>query len=488
MSFGPPPSPFTQSRLEDDGRRKRRRLWVLSVSGAVFVLLGALCAGVWGLQGGGAAKTPDQTRVRQHPDDVRETVDKAPRSPEGERLMEWDEDDLKPTETRNAPATWVTDKVIARGMGHGILSGVTIKSGETAWKDQLDGVICATTQHVTVDGRTAVVTTSRMPQGGAPLSGCNHLIFLDVDTGRKLWQTTLPQADSASVLTTNVTMTRGTVAVGWGEGSAAYRMDDGKELWKSSGTSACRDRGFAGGRSLLALVSCGEIGDSTLEVQKIDPKTGKPAWSYKLAHGVKSVFLPSSDPPVIAVEAGDAEVTDLITLDAKGGHRATISLGGHYDPMCSQGGYGTIDRCDALVVGRDQVFVASKDQPDIRQPSNWIVSFDLATGKTVRKFDGRPGESIYPVRMNGDKLLAYRPNSVMVGLAAVVSLDPRTGKQAPFLLFGLDDHEGTETSDPSMTDVIVHRGAVFLAPRQLSEDSPGKHKYALVAVGIKSVG
>ncbi|MEV6766565.1 hypothetical protein AB0N16_39250 [Streptomyces sp. NPDC051105] len=146
-----------------------------------------------------------------------------------------------------------------------------------------------------------------------------------------------------------------------------------------------------------AAEGCGAAPDTTYRVRRLDPRTGKPRWTYKVAAGVQDVYLPSADPPVLAVAAGDTLVTDLITLDGgDGGKLATISMGGDaYDPRCgdryfSAGFFGDLENCDGVVVGPDQVYVTSKDRSEIDQPENWIVAFDRTTGKPVGKLDGRP--------------------------------------------------------------------------------------------------
>ncbi|WP_330285058.1 outer membrane protein assembly factor BamB family protein [Streptomyces sp. NBC_00588] len=486
MSFGPPPSPFTQSTRTAQQRKLRRiRLWC-AFTGFLAVLLGI---GGWIMWPAGNSDSPANVRSAVlSPNAIRETVEKTPRSPEGQTGARWYEDGYKKYETHKAPGTWATAKIVARGIGTGTVTGVDARTGDKAWTFKLKGHLCATTQHVTNAGETAVVAQSEpahMEDGAPALDGCDQVIFFDVDTGKKLWQVKLPRAQSASVFNTNVTMTRGTVAVAWGDGSAAFAMDHGQRLWASTGASACRDIGFAGGRALLALVNCEENGDATYRVQKIDPQTGKPKWNYRVSRGVKSVYLPSSEPPVLAVAAGDDKVTDLITLDDQGRHRATISMQDYYDPMCSRQEYGVIERCDALVVGREQLFVASKDTIEVDQASNWIISFDLATGKTGRKFEGRAASPIYPLRMSGDKLLAYRESSIDVGLSAVISIDPTTAEQTPYLLFGLDTQTGPEVQDPSMADIVVEHGRVFLAPKEIEGDATDEDNLALVVLGME---
>ncbi|WP_369249589.1 PQQ-binding-like beta-propeller repeat protein [Streptomyces sp. R41] len=489
MSFGPPPSPYTQSALTADSERRKRRTKLFGVVAAVLVVV--LCAGGWLLlyaTGDEAPANSKPTAAPQAPDEIRETVEKLPSTPEGKLVIDFDEEKFKDDETRYAPGTWATDTIFAKGIKNTI-TGFKFGVDEAAWSIKLDGHICATTKHVTADGRTAVVVQPYKRKGTKDAGICDEVVFFDLDTGKKLWTATLPDAKTAYVTNTNLSMARGTVAVAWGNGSVAYDMSEGKQLWKSTDVSTCEDVGFAGGRSLLVLLRCGEESTHAYRVQKIDPRTGKPKWTYKLKDGISGVYLPSSDPPVLAVGAGDYGVTDLITLDDQGRHSATISMrGGRFDPMCGDSFdgtqyFGVMENCYAMVVGNGQIFVASKADGDIDQAENWIAGFDAKTGKTLRKFDGRPMQPLWPVKMNGDKLLVYRPSSDDIGPAAIVSIDPATGKETPFLFFNLPD-DASRMETPEWSDILVEHGRAFFSPRQLSAPASSPDDPVTAAVGI----
>ncbi|WP_234377028.1 PQQ-binding-like beta-propeller repeat protein [Streptomyces sp. TP-A0356] len=496
VSFGPPPSMYTESALAADGARTRRRRRVLAV--AVCALVAVLGVGGWLMwyQSGRKSADTGVTAVRQAPDEIRETVEKAPRTPEGAVVIEHDEEHLEKhdTDPRYAPGTWATHKIFAKGVADTI-TGLRIGVGsmdERAWTLKLDGHLCATTSHVTVDGRTAVVVQPAQPKGAKNPGVCDEVLFFDIDTGRKLWRAKIPDAAAAFVTDTNLTMTRSTVAVAWGRGSVAFDMEDGRQLWKSTSVSACEDKGFAGGRALLAVLRCGQEGDPTYEVQKVDPRTGRTVWTYKIAKGVQAVYLPSSDPPVLAVGAGDITVTDLITLDGKGRRLASISMhGDRYDPLCGKrygasSYFGDVEYCDGMVVGPTEVFVASKDETEVDQASNWIMAFDIRTGKTVRKFEGRALQPVHPLRMSGDQLLVYRGTRDSIGPAAVVLWNPSTGKETPFLFFTLPSDDDYTLSSPENSDIVVEQGRVFFAKRELTADLKRPKAPVLGAIGIGS--
>ncbi|MET8831683.1 PQQ-binding-like beta-propeller repeat protein [Streptomyces sp. NPDC004610] len=500
MSFGPPPSIYTESHRAAEGRRSRRRLRWFGVAGALALLAGA-GIGTWLLASpGSSGDTPADDRpaaVAQQPDEIRETVEKPPASPEG-RLMLYQQEtgleEFKNGGDRYAPGTWATGEIFAKGTADKILGyDIAPDSEDPAWTLDLDGHLCATSEHVTADGRTAVVVQPPKPDGADTEGVCDQVVFFDIDTGKKLWQSTMPSAGSAFVTNTNLTLTRGVVAIAWGQGSVAYDMKDGRKLWDGTSVSSCEDRGFAGGRALLALLTCGTGANATYRVQRLDPRTGEPEWTYEVARGVQDVYLPSSEPPVLAVAAGDTSVTELITLDDDGTYLATVPMSGRHDPKCgdryfSSPFFGVVEHCDALVVDDDRLYVATKEEPTPAQPANWIVAFDTATGKTTGKFEGRPYQPVYPLRTSGDELLIIRESLSEVEPTAVVAWNPETDKETPYLLFGLPEEEMGQLADLEWSDIVVEQGRLFLSRRQIEPDAEDPEAPVLASIAIGSFG
>ncbi|MFB7995712.1 PQQ-binding-like beta-propeller repeat protein [Streptomyces sp. NPDC056002] len=489
MTYGPPPSPFTQSQRTADERRQRRtRLWV----SVIVVLVVVACAGGWlmwaGLPGGGNDDSAGASTTRkQASDEVRETVEDRPKDRSG-HLAASLADDLKPGKTLNMPGTWATDKVLVKGM-NSTLEGIRIGTDEEAWHYSLSGEICGTTRHVTVDGRTAVLFRNGKSKGL-----CNQLGFFDLDTGKKLWQVSIPTSKTAmGEDVPNVSMTQGVVAAAWSAGSAAYDMSGGKRLWERKRTSDCREGGYAGGRALVVRLDCTDRAsgsyDPEYRVQKRAPRTGKTLWTYKVSSGIDLVYLVSAEPPVLAVTAGEDGLSDLISLDAKGKYRSTIRLeGGHYDLDCSTTGVETaVDKCGQVVVGRKQAFITGGEQTEgINRRSNWIVSFDLATGKSVEKFDSGADQMMYPMRMSGDQLLAFKESTDNFAPASVVSLNPATGVETPYYYFNVPPE--AKFMDPKTDDIVFEKGRVFFASRELQADGQGgKPVRTWGAIGIESV-
>ncbi|MFE5598905.1 PQQ-binding-like beta-propeller repeat protein [Streptomyces coelicoflavus] len=496
MSFGPPPTPYNapapDTRPGPPPRSGRRRAAIGAVAAVVLV---ALAAGLWafGTEGAGGDSPPDGRPVaaRQAPDDIRETVEKRPPTPEGTAAVSYEETLRTVGQNVSAMGTWATDKVFAKSFGNEIrgfrLGGP--EASETAWRLALPGPLCAVTRHVSVDGRTAIAYAGDGTGEGAGADGqpdgdpltrpCDRLAVFDIDTGKKMWDMKL--AGAGSSLAVNVTMTDGTVVTAWGEGSAAYELTGGKRLWADTDPSACADEGFAGGPDLLALLSCGDSADPTYRVQKIDPRTGGAEWTYRVARGVQGVYLVSSSPAVIAVAAGDVLVTDLISLDERGKRRATIRLNRDHQVLdCDRTFSAVVESCGAVVVGDERLYLSEEDH---------IVAYDLATGRTAGKFDAPAGGEMHPLRMSGEQLIAYRPGRGLGRPDAVVALDPESGDETLLLLFAGGAEVGA-LDDPAHNDIVYEHGRVFFAARTVvgpyNEGEVGGTDQ--VAVGVESAG
>ncbi|MFG3657795.1 PQQ-binding-like beta-propeller repeat protein [Streptomyces sp. NPDC047706] len=499
MSFGPPPSVYTQSaRSAQAARAERRRkllVWPLAV-----VLVVALGTGGWLLWGGDSggsgtgAEATGQSRL-----DVRETVEKRPASTVGKMAFRFSVDDMSPGEHYEMPGMWATDKILAKGINKtlvGLAIGTDTAPGDEKWKLPLDGPICGYTRHVTVENRTAVLFRESEQEDAF----CDRVAFFDLDDGRKVWESDFSvsasgdhpeQPDSGQYQATpSVTLAQGAVVVTWGGGTDAYAMDTGERRWRTTSTGACQDMGAAGGRALLVRQQCwGDHaslpeGRTTYKARKVDPRTGEVLWTYSAAKGIGGLAIPSADPPVLAVEAGEIGISELLSLDDKGNSRATIRLqGGTYRGECAFDDYLVVDDCPTIAVGDDQVFLRSKESGETAN-SNWVIGFDLATGRTTTKFDSGPGSLLYPLRMSGDRLLALRETDDHIAPNALVSLDARTGKETPYFYFELP-YEARLMATTEHNHIVVQNGRLFFGVKRVDGPTTGK-AWIYLALGIES--
>ncbi|MFC8104185.1 PQQ-binding-like beta-propeller repeat protein [Streptomyces sp. NPDC057363] len=499
----PEANPSAPPAPRGKGTARKVLMGVLAVA-----LVAALGTGGWLLWGDGSADDhgsgtarPTQAQGRL---DVRETVEKRPASTLGEMAFRFSLDDMKPGEHNEMPGMWATDKILAKGIKRtvaGFRIGTDADVGDEAWKTRLGGPICGYTRHVTGDNRTAVLFRENDQEDAY----CNHVAFLDLDDGHQVWAHDFPVSaagpsqdtpDSADTQDRpSVTLTHGTVVVTWGGGTVAYEMDRGTKRWNTTVAGRCQDMGAAGGRALVIREQCLSADETpvdvywqrnTFKVREVDPATGRALWSYSAPKGIRTLSVPSTDPAVVAVSSGEIGLTELISLDGEGKHRATLSLGNDtYVGECFDGDYLVIDYCPTIAVGADQAFLRSEDQQE-KQISNWVIGFDLATGNTTTKFDSGPGSLLYPLRMSGDQLLALRLSNDHVAPNTLVSLDPRTGKETPYFYFDVPIEADTLTT-PDVNDVVVQNGRIFFGARAAIGPGADGNKWVYLVLGIGSV-
>ncbi|GAA0929867.1 PQQ-binding-like beta-propeller repeat protein [Streptomyces thermoalcalitolerans] len=486
---------YTQSALSaEERRRRRRRNKLLGLVASVLVAALAVVALVV-VNGnrtpgkpGGKPSAAGQGRL-----DIRETVEKRPANTTGVMAFRFSSDDLTPGEAVEMPGMWATDKILAKGIRStlaGFRIGTDASPGEEVWRLRLSGPICGYTRHVTGDHRTAVLSRESRDED-AP---CNRVTFVDLDDGQKIWENVFP-LNSDDVRRPSVTLTRATVAVTWGRGSEAYDMDEGRRLWRTKATGRCWDAGAAGGRALLVRVQCLHHKQSpnpwettTYRVRKVDPRTGRVLWTYPVAAGVRDVRVPSADPAVLAVSAGENGFTELLSLDGQGRRRATISLRNtFYVGECNDEYYLVLDDCQTISVGNGQVFLRSEEvKGSGLYPSNWIIGFDLATGHTTEKFESGPNALLYPLRMSGDQLLGLRMSEDRISPSALVVLDPRTGAETPYFYFGVP-LDGELLTHLKHNDVVVQDGRLFFGTRRAERPADGKEKsWEWLVLGMES--
>ncbi|USQ83829.1 PQQ-like beta-propeller repeat protein [Streptomyces phaeoluteigriseus] len=506
MSFGPPPSAYTRpTATAEPVRTERRRkllMWPLAVVLAAALATGGRLLLTDGDDGGGKADRTGTTAAQSRLD-VRETVEKPPASTLGTMAFRFSVDDMNPGEQYEMPGMWATDKILAKGIGKtvvGLTLGTDAAPGDERWKLPLDGPICGYTRHVTGENRTAVLFRANDRAGAY----CNHVAFFDLDDGRQVWESDFSPSkygaspgvpmDGDEQDTPSVTLAHGTVAVTWGGGTDAYGMDTGRRLWRTTSTGACQDMGVAGGGALVVRQECWNDDDSlpvdslervAYKARKVDPGTGEVLWTYSAAKGIRDLHIPSAEPAVLAVQAGEIGISEMLSLDDKGRNRATIRLeNGAYVGECSYGDHLVVDDCPTVAVGAGQVFLRSKETGD-QANSNWVVGFDLATGNTTKKFESGPGSLLYPVRTSGGRLLAVRLSDDHIAPNALVALDPETGRETPYFFFDLPAEAELMTMT-EYNDVVVENGRLFFGAKKAEGPAAGQPKWTYLVLGVQS--
>ena len=309
-------------------------------------------------------------------------------------------------------------------------------TGKESWKLPLTGLTCAGSPEITKDGVAVVVAEDAKRTKANPYPECTEVTAFNLDTGKELWTKSVAPTGGEKAAFKEVTISGTTVAAGAGtDGGAAFDISNGKVLWQPK-VGTCEDAGYAGGEQLVAVRKCGDYGNEKYEVQLLDPKAGTVKWSYKLPEGIDNAKVISTKPVVFGVDSGDitaSGATDIFSLDDSGKLRTKITLeDGKYEHDC---GVNKVNNCRAIAVGNDRLYVPTKQHEGAEQYSrvNEIVSFSLATGKsTSDRADAGEGYEIFPIRMDGGNILAYKNGPYDKG-SQVVSIDGKTFKETKLL-------------------------------------------------------
>jgi hypothetical protein len=393
--------------------------------------------------------------------------EKAPADPAAHVLFEVP---LPTTDDTVATAgSWLTDKVYAKS-GVSEVVGYDPAKGTKLWTIKLPGPVCAASKHVTSDGKTAI-TYQPKPDTKKSVSACTQIAALDLDAGKKLWTKTVKSGDYA-VGYQNVTVAQRTVAVGDSSGGAAFDIDSGKALWLPKPGDDCYDAGYGGGAKLVAVRSCGDSSSPQLLIQTLDPKTGKVISEYRMDPGIEYASIVSTDPLVVAADVGDSagdgsEVSDYFSIDNKTGKLlAHISAPGKtYAGRCD--GITRIEYCKEIVAGNGKLYVPTEQHDGKGQFSetNEIVAFDLNTGKpTGQRAEAGDGYQMYPLRMDGSNLIAYKQPPYNKG-GQIVSIDGGSFKQTT-LLENPADQSVRETEAamlPDYAEILFADGRLYMS-------------------------
>ncbi|WEO96945.1 PQQ-binding-like beta-propeller repeat protein [Streptomyces sp. FXJ1.172] len=372
-------------------------------------------------------------------------------------------------DTTSTAGSWLTDKVYAKS-GVAEVVGYDPVKGTKLWTIKLPGPICAASQHVTSDDRTAIVYQPKWDTKNK-IGGCTQIAALDLDAGKKLWTQSVKSGDSP-VNYQNVTVAQRTVAVGDTDGGAAFDLDSGKALWLPKPGDNCYDAGYGGGDRLVAVRHCGQSDNEQLSIQTLDPKTGKVISEYRMDPGIQYAAIVSSDPLVVAADVGDGAgdgsgVSDYFSIDGKTGKLlAHISAPGNtYGGRCD--GITRIEYCKEIVAGNGKLYLPTEEHDGSGQYSktNEVVAFDLNTGKpTGQRVEAGDGYLLAPLRMDGGNLIAYdRPPYDKGG--QIVSIDGGSFKMTKLLEnpSAQSSRDVETTMLPDYAEILFAKGHLYMS-------------------------
>ncbi|MER6913177.1 PQQ-binding-like beta-propeller repeat protein [Streptomyces sp. NPDC000594] len=380
--------------------------------------------------------------------------------------------------------SWATEKLVVKPAIHAIV-GHRPKDGSTAWKLTLPGQICAASRHQSEDGRAAIVFEAAKRTAPRYYQPCTEVGVVDLHTGELLWRKSVTSALSGDekVSFSEVTQSGRTVAAGGVSGGAAFDLAGGDVLWKpSAADDGCYDRGYAGGPALVAVRQCGSPSDPRFTVQRVDPRSGRPVFSYRLPDGTDNVSVVSAEPLVVAADVGDnagaGGFSDLFSVDGKGRQLARIPATG--DAFAADCRVTEVEGCERIAVGNGRVYLPTAEREGASgfRNTNDLVSYDLASGKpTSDRLEAGDKHMIYPLRMDGGNVIAYRGPSYESG-GRVLSVDGGTFR--PTVLMTNPDEKEALAAENSFAgggdEILYDRGRLYLSATLMNKSTaPDRH-------------
>lgn len=391
--------------------------------------------------------------------------------------------------------SWVTDKAYVK-TGIESVVGYDIAKGTPLWTTPLPGQPCAASRHVK-DNKTAIVFEAAKRVPPKNFQPCTEVGVIDLVTGKLLWRKSVTSPDSGDEKASfdEVTIGAATVAAGGLDGGAAWDLTTGKELWKPQvNAEDCEDRGYGGGEALVAARLCGSVDAPTLLIQNLDPKTGAPLSSFKMPPGVEDAGIVSTKPLVVAADVGDTAgdgsgISDFFSIDEKTGKlKVKIAANAErYSAECDSTG---VEVCHRVVVGNNKLYLPTEDHEGGGEygDTNEIVSFDLTTGKpTADKADAGDRYSMFPLRMDGGNIIAYKKPPYDKG-GQVVSIDGATFKQT-VLLENPSDKSVRDAESSFVLDSAEIRytdGRLFIADNMFDAPSGSSDRKEYLAIAFSA--
>ncbi|MFF2505194.1 PQQ-binding-like beta-propeller repeat protein [Streptomyces sp. NPDC058067] len=481
-----PPPVTTPMQAAGGGAGKKISNQMMIIIGAVVAVALIIGGGVWysassggdktnassaGPTGGGGKGGGENKGGSGGTTSGGQSQEKAPANTSAQVLMQLPQTEVPKDEVFSVKGSWLTDTTYAKA-GVGEIVGYSAVTGKKSWTLPLSGQTCGGAPEVTQDGLSAVISEAapRTPKK-YEYQPCTQITVFNVDTGKKLWTKSVGSG-GRDIPFKELSITGSTLAAGGGyDGGAAFDIKTGKILWQPQ-TGSCEDVGYRGGEQLVAVRKCGDYGDEKHEVQLLDAATGKPKWTYKIPAAVNVISVVSSKPVTFVIATGEeVQMSDLFSLDdATGRLRTKISLEkDKYDFDCE---VGEIHGCKAITVGNDRVYMPTRqhDGGGSSGQTNEIVSFSLQTGKpTGDRVDGGEYE-IFPVRMDGGNILAYKDGPYDKG-AEIVTIDPKSLQQKTLLVTPATESVTSVISSmvPKSSELLYTNGRLVMSKNLISK-------------------
>ncbi|MFI1225707.1 MULTISPECIES: PQQ-binding-like beta-propeller repeat protein [unclassified Streptomyces] len=385
------------------------------------------------------------------------------------------------TDITTVAGSWVTDKAYVKS-GVAEITAYDRDKGTKLWSIPLPGEVCSASRHMSKDYRTAIVFEETKATKANKYPSCNQVGAIDMAAGKLLWSKGVMAATGGdkAVRFDEITLSGTTVAAGGTSGGAAFKLDDGAELWKPKvGADGCYDRGYGGGEALAVVRKCGTSDSPQLTVQALNPTTGAPLSSYQMPAGVDYASIVSTKPLVVAADVGDtagdgSSISDFFSIDAATG-KLIVRIPADAEQYAARCGSTEVEQCQSLAVGNNRLYLPTENHDGTSEygDTNEVVAFDLTTGKLLGgRADAGDRYSLVPLRMDGTNIIAYKEGPYDKG-GQVVSIDGETFKQTLLIENPSDEavREVEKRFSVNSTELLYSDGRFFMSKQLVSERS-----------------
>ncbi|MFE9707741.1 PQQ-binding-like beta-propeller repeat protein [Streptomyces sp. NPDC005930] len=375
----------------------------------------------------------------------------------------------------DADGMWITDTAAVK-VAYKQVFAYNVGDGKPTWDPvAFPEKICSATPEKTAEDKIVVAYMS----GSSDRAKCNKLQEIDLATGAKGWSGEVADGDLFdSTLSLELTLSGDTMMVGRSQSGTAYDVRSGKKLFdKKKYGDACFPAGFAGSANkLVQVASCGAGGDNAHdELQGLDPKTGKVLWTYKYDKGWRIARTYSVDPLVVYATDEDKKVWNISSFTSGGKVQEQVGVDEDFAPEC---GWAILERdlqgCSGVTVAAGTLYLPT----EATSGANEIVAVNLATGKEKWRVESPADESMMPMKVEGDQLIAYVQPSYDAG-GQVVSIPTGGSSHKPVKLLqnpqGVADIEnGFYSKDIDWVD-----GRFYISTTRLNGNDESKEKLML---------
>jgi outer membrane protein assembly factor BamB len=268
-------------------------------------------------------------------------------------------------------------------------------TGQPQWTLQVPGTGVACSVSGTSSTGIALISY------GQDSSTCDHVLAVDLATGRQLWSAQVQDPYGGPQPTGLLAVAGGTGLILTDGGIAGVGAQSGKQQWTLAAPTGCTFQQLAASAgSAVAIAAC----DASFYVTDIDPATGKQAWRYHVAEPSASYQFQilSASPVVINDNLTGPRGTSTVRVFGTGGSVTStfpvsgIPLDGGTVSLntASTDGYGVpAVVADGMLVGTTTVTGSG----------GALVGYDLSSGQ--RQWLKTTPDQVNDVALNGDELV-----------------------------------------------------------------------------------